>query len=105
VIPYPGTPLFRQAEENGWLKYGRDWDMYDMTRPVMHTPIDDGEIMGMVTRLYGSFLSPRFIARKLASIRNWDDVRYYGHAARVAAGHMMDYWRDGKAVRRASPPA
>ena len=102
VMPYPGTPLFRQAEENGWLRYGRDWDMYDMTRPVMRTPIDDAEIMEMVTRLYGSFMSPRFIARKLASIRNWDDVKYYAHAARVAVNHMVDYRRDGKDVRRAT---
>ncbi|MCK6553543.1 radical SAM protein [Candidatus Binatia bacterium] len=108
VIPYPGTPLFRQAEANGWLKYGRDWDTYDMTCPVMHAPFDDTEVMDMVKRLYGSFLSPRFIARKLLSIRSAADVMYYGRAAKVAVAHMMDFRRserDLDAPRGPAPPA
>jgi radical SAM superfamily enzyme YgiQ (UPF0313 family) len=100
VMPYPGTPLFRQAEENGWLKYGRDWDKYDMTRPVLKTPIEEAEIMDMVKRLYGSFMSPRFIARKLLSIRNLEDVKYYGHAAKVAVHHMLDFKRGGTQLKR-----
>ena len=29
VIPYPGTPLFKQCEEQGWLTT-KDWNKYDM---------------------------------------------------------------------------
>ena len=25
VMPYPGTPLFAEAEREGWLKYGHEW--------------------------------------------------------------------------------
>jgi anaerobic magnesium-protoporphyrin IX monomethyl ester cyclase len=103
VMPYPGTPLFREAEANGWLKYGHDWERYDMMRPVMRSPVDDAEIMAMVQQLYGSFTSPRFIVRKLLSIRGWDDVRYYAHAARVAWRHIVDYRRGEK--RLAEPEA
>ncbi|MGB9831673.1 MAG: B12-binding domain-containing radical SAM protein, partial [Fervidicoccus fontis] len=33
VIPYPGTKLFEQAKENGWLKT-MEWEDYDMKKPV-----------------------------------------------------------------------
>jgi hypothetical protein len=67
-----------------------------MMRPVMHTPIPDEELMDMAKDLYGVFLSPRFIMRKILSVRAWEDVRYYAHAAKIAAGHMWDFRRGGR---------
>lgn len=101
VIPYPGTPLFAEAQRNGWLKYGDDWDKYDMTRPAMHTPIPDDELMDLVKDLYSVFLSARFIARKVLSVRRWEDVRYYAHGAKIAVGHMLDFKRGGRELARA----
>ena len=46
--------------------------------------------------LYGAFLSPRFILRKILSVRAWEDVRYYAHAARIATAHMTDFRRGGR---------
>ena len=100
VMPYPGTPLFAEAERSGWLKYGQDWEQYDMMRPVMHGPIPDDELMDMAKDLYGAFLSPRFILRKILSVRAWEDVRYYAHAARIAAGHMIDFRRGSRNLTR-----
>ena len=34
-----------EAEREGWLKYGHDWEQYDMMRPVMHSPIPDDELI------------------------------------------------------------
>jgi radical SAM superfamily enzyme YgiQ (UPF0313 family) len=99
VMPYPGTPLFAEAEREGWLKYGGDWAQYDMMRPVMHSPIPDEELMGMAEELYGSFLSPRFVLRKVLSVRAWEDVRYNAHAARIAVGHMLDFRRGARRLR------
>lgn len=96
VIPYPGTPLYEQACEKGWLKYGTDWDKYDMTRPAMYSPIPDDELMDMVKNLYSVFLSPRFVLRKVLSVRAWEDVRYYAHGAKIALGHMLDFKREGR---------
>ncbi len=96
VMPYPGTPLFEEARREGWLKYGDDWEKYDMMRPAMHTPIPDDELMDMAKDLYGAFLSPRFILRKILSVRAWEDVRYNAHAARIALGHMWDFRRGGR---------
>jgi radical SAM superfamily enzyme YgiQ (UPF0313 family) len=96
VMPYPGTPLFDEARREGWLKYGDDWQQYDMMRPVMHSPIPDDELMDMAKDLYGAFLSPRFVLRKILSVRAWEDVRYYAHAARIAVGHMIDFRRGSR---------
>jgi radical SAM superfamily enzyme YgiQ (UPF0313 family) len=96
VIPYPGTPLFEEARREGWLKYGNDWEKYDMARPAMHTPIPDDELMELVKELYGVFMSARFIMRKVLSVRAWEDVRYYAHGAKIAVGHMLDFKRGGR---------
>ncbi len=96
VMPYPGTPLFDEAAREGWLRYGSDWAKYDMTRPAMTSQMADEELMEMASELYGVFMSPRFIARKVMSVRAWEDVRYLSHAARIAVGHMLDFWREGR---------
>jgi radical SAM superfamily enzyme YgiQ (UPF0313 family) len=92
VIPYPGTPLFRECQANGWLKT-EDWDRYDMREPVMKSPMADSEILAMTRGIYSSFLTPRFLWRQLTSIRTWRDVRFYARAAGRVAGHLLDFAR------------
>jgi radical SAM superfamily enzyme YgiQ (UPF0313 family) len=90
VIPYPGTPLFEEARENGWLTT-TDWDSYDMGGPVLISPISEKELDRLTSGLYRAFLSPRFIGRTLVSIRSWDDVRFLGRAGRAVLGHLRDF--------------
>ncbi len=90
TIPYPGTPLFAQAQEEGWLRT-TDWDLYDMRGPVMTSPIPDDELKGLTQGLYRAFLSPRFIARTIRDIRSLDDLRFVGRAGRAVAGHLRDF--------------
>lgn len=91
VIPYPGTALFAQCEKNGWLKT-RNWDRYDMREPVMKSPIPDKEIMDLTQQIYTSFLTPRYIIRKLLSIRSRDDVNYYMiRGGKYIWGHLSDF--------------
>jgi radical SAM superfamily enzyme YgiQ (UPF0313 family) len=92
VIPYPGTPLFRECRENGWLKT-EDWDRYDMREPIMKTAMSDEEILAMTRGIYTSFLTPRFVFRKLRSIRSWADVRFLVGAAIRVLGHLLDFRR------------
>ncbi|MBN2167886.1 MAG: radical SAM protein [Actinobacteria bacterium] len=90
VVPYPGTPLFDEASENGWLTT-TDWNHYDMRGPVLKTEIP-AEKLGQLTQgLYSSFLTPRFIARTLLSVRSFDDLRFIGKAARAVIGHLRDF--------------
>ena len=90
VIPYPGTPLFKMADENDWL-LTRDWDRYDMSGPVMRTPIPEEELKGFTRGLYTAFLSPRFAWRTLKGIRSVDDLRFLSKAGRAVLGHLRDF--------------
>ena len=67
VMPYPGTQLYAQARENDWLRFDgpEHWERFDMREPVLRSPIPTPEIMGLVQSLYTSFLTPRYVARKL----------------------------------------
>lgn len=100
VIPYPGTPLFDECRRNGWLKT-EDWDRYDMREPIMKTEMSDAEVLELTRGIYASFLTPRFVARKLLGIRRWADVVFLWRAAGRVLGHLLDF--RGKAARRKPP--
>jgi anaerobic magnesium-protoporphyrin IX monomethyl ester cyclase len=75
VIPYPGTPLFKQCQKEGWLKT-IDWDKYDMRQPIMKSPMSDQEQTALIQSLFKGILTPQFLYRKVISIRNFDDIKY-----------------------------
>lgn len=90
VIPYPGTALFRQAKENGWL-LTEDWDRYDMREPILKCDGKEHEIRELAQGIYKSCITPSFIARKVLSIRNMDDVKFMWKAAKFMGGHLKDF--------------
>lgn len=90
VIPYPGSSLFEECKQNGWLK-SLDWDDYDMKSPVMKSPIPDKELLGLVQGMYKVSLNPEFALRKLFSIKDLDDLKYYLRAAKKVGGHLFDF--------------
>ena len=90
VIPYPGTPLFEEARNNHWL-LTTDWSRYDMSGPVLATPIPEKEIGRLTRRLYRAFLSPRFMLRTATSIRSIGDLRFISRAAKAVLGHLKDF--------------
>lgn len=90
VIPYPGTPLFEECRQNNWLKT-EDWERYDMREPIMITPMGDAELMKTVQGLYSVSFNPLFIIRKLLSIRDLDDIRYFWRAGQKVLGHIFDF--------------
>lgn len=91
IIPYPGTELFRQAEKEGWLRYGRDWNQYGMDKPVMKCPMTDETVLQMTRGIYKSCLTPQFLVRKLLSTRTKDDVKYLWRGLRYVMGHLKDF--------------
>jgi anaerobic magnesium-protoporphyrin IX monomethyl ester cyclase len=90
VIPYPGTPLYRECKENGWLMT-EDYDDFDMRRPVMKTEITDAQMLQLTQQLYKAFLSPRFIMKKLLGIRSWADATFLFMAGTRVLGHLLDF--------------
>lgn len=89
-IPYPGTPLYKECQENGWLQT-EDYSEYDMRRPIMKTPVGDDRLMEAVQSVYKVAFSPEFIARRIVGIRSWEDVKFIGRAAGKVFGHLMDF--------------
>lgn len=95
VVPYPGTPLYAYAVENGLFRFdSQDYPRFDMTEPVFRTPdMSPEEIMRVCQEVYRSFLTPRFVWRKLRRVRSWEDVSYILRGARAVAGHLLDFGR------------
>jgi radical SAM superfamily enzyme YgiQ (UPF0313 family) len=90
VIPYPETRLFEECMQNNWLKT-KDWSRYDMREPVMITPMEDEEILNFTKGIYKSFLTPKFLLRKMFSVRSVDDFKFLLRAAKAVFGHLEDF--------------
>jgi len=90
VIPYPGTPLFRQCKENGWLTT-ENWDDYDQRSLVMKSPLTEKTIKELTQELYKSFITPKYIARRIIGIRSLDDIKFLFRAAGKLLGHLVDF--------------
>jgi len=95
VIPYPGTPLWKECKEKGLLKT-ENYEEYDMRKPVMKTPMTDSQILELTQELYSAFFTPKFIARKIMSIRNVDDIKFFAMAAKRLIAHLMDFDKEQK---------
>ena len=92
VIPYPGTKLFQQALENGWLKT-LNWDDYDMTKPVMKTPLPDQDVELMARKIYQLFFTPQYIAHRILTIRSLEDIQFILRGLKKVLGHIKDFSR------------
>jgi len=90
VIPYPGTKLFQEAAKKGWLKT-KNWEKYDMSQPVVKTKMKDAEVLALTRGLYQSFITPQFITRKILSVRNLDDLKFFWRAGKAVWGHLTDF--------------
>jgi len=90
VIPYAGTPLYKEAEKNGWL-LTKDWDEYDMRRPILKSPLTAEDTLALTQDLYRSFISPQFVWNKLVNIRSWEDVQFIGRGIKYVWGHLTDF--------------
>ena len=95
VIPYPGTPLYRQAVENNWLRVDpADYEKFDMTYPVFRTPdMTPEEVINICNSIYRSFLQPSYVLRYLRSIRSPADVKFIARGAKAVIGHLLDFTR------------
>lgn len=90
TIPYPGTPLFDECQKNDLL-CSRDWAYYDMKNPVMKLTFAPDKLLKLVQSMYSVGFSPEFIFRKVLSIRNFDDLKYFSRAFSKVLGHIMDF--------------
>ncbi len=90
LIPYPGTPLYRECKENGWL-LTEDYEDFDQRMPVMKTPVGSDHIKEAVQDVYRVAFNPEFIWHRIISIRSVDDVKFIFRAAGKVLGHLADF--------------
>lgn len=94
VVPYPGTPLYKEAREKGWSRFEDPdaWERYDMTEPVLITPgVEPEEIMRICSEIYKTFISPKYVMRHLLKIRTWEDLSYIFRGSKAIIGHIFDF--------------
>ncbi len=104
VIPYPGTPLYKDCIDNDWLLVDKtDYEAFDMRGPVMKIPFAHEELMELTQELYSSFFTPQYMVRKVLSIRNWDDIKFLWYSAWKLLGHLLDFDKDQTKVKMSSP--
>jgi len=90
VVAYPGTPLFEECRVNNWLAT-EDWNQFDMRGPVMKTPLRNEQLMKYVQGLYSVSFNPEFLFRKILSIRDFYDLKYFIRAGKKVMGHLFDF--------------
>lgn len=75
VIPYPGTPLFSECQKQNLL-LSEDWNDYDMRQPIMKSPISQKQQFKLVQSLFYGVLTPKFLIRRVISMRNFNDLKH-----------------------------
>jgi len=91
VIPYPGTPLFRELDAENLL-LTRDWDDYDMRTLVMKSGIPETRIKSAIRDIYRAFLHPETLLRRLLAMRApLEDLQFFWRGFRYLMGHLRDF--------------
>jgi len=104
TIPYPGTPLYKECVEKDWLQVDpENYEAFDMRGPVMKVPFSNERLMELTQELYSSFFNPKFIVRKIASIRSVDDVKFFAVAGTKLIAHLLDFDKEQTKVSKLHP--
>ena len=91
IIPYPGTPLFRECQEKHLLLTEK-WEDYDMRTQIMKTEVTACEIRRAIRRIYRGFFHPRALWNRLRHTRHpIEDARFYFRGLLSLLGHLKDF--------------
>ena len=87
ATPYPGTELYRWANENGYLT-STNWDEYDSAQGVINLPTVDRETLRRFYVLAHRklYLQPSYLAKRLWNIRSLEDIKKNYLAFRAVTG-------------------
>lgn len=74
TTPFPGTEMFRWADEKGYL-ITKNWADYDLAHPVMKLPtVSCKKVQNFYRQAHiRFFLRPRYIVRRIARLRSLAD--------------------------------
>ena len=90
VIPYPGSKLFEECKNRNEL-ITIDWNDYDMKQPVMKIQFREKILLKLVQGIYNVAYSPEFVIKRIVSIRDIYDLKYFCRGLNKVAGHIFDF--------------
>lgn len=89
VIPYPGTPLYKEAiEKKMFLIDPEDYEKFDMSQPMLKSPI---EPLKWCDRIWGIHEESKFLLKSLLSIRSFHDLKLAYTGFKSISGHKRDF--------------
>jgi len=104
VIPYPGTPLYKECIEKDWLTVDpTDYEAFDMRAPVMKVPFSNERLYELTQSLYSAFFSPQYIFRRVIGVRDLNDVKFLFYSAWKLLAHLLDFDKNQTKISWWSP--
>ncbi len=101
LIPYPGTPLWKDAKKNNWFLFSPlEYERYDMREPVLKVKSlnkqesekeKSKQVASVCGKIYTIFLTPSYILARLKNIKNIDDIKWHLRGIRAVIGHLTDF--------------
>ena len=93
LIPYPGTPLWKEAKENNWFLFdAEDYDRYDMREPVLKVKGTTAEdIASVCGKIYTIFLTPKYVFARLRNIKSFNELKFNLRGVKAVFGHLKDF--------------
>jgi radical SAM superfamily enzyme YgiQ (UPF0313 family) len=89
VVAYPGSPLWRESVNKGWLLIGeKDYEKYDMSHPILKSPINASE---WATKTWNLMKHPKFIFGQLLTVRSLRELDLLWRGLQSLLGHVKDY--------------
>ncbi len=94
-MPYPGTGLFKECREKGWL-LTEDWKEWDMTKEVMKLQYPFEEVLKLQKGIYNISFHPKFIWNKIKRVRSVDDLKFYFRLSKKVINRFGNLVEHGK---------
>lgn len=89
IVPYPGTPLYREAIKNSWfIVKPTDYEKFDMEHQILKTSIDTAKWCKKMWRIH---LHPLFLLKSFFSLRKFSDLKLALRGIISLFGHLKDY--------------
>ncbi len=89
ILPYPGSPLYKEAQRKGWLLVGeKDYERYDMSRPILSSPVDGAQ---WCTRTWGLMKRPSYAIKQVWTARTFEEINLLFRGFKSLLGHVKDY--------------
>jgi len=89
IMPYPGTPLYKDAKNNNWLTAdGEDYEKMDMEHDILKSNYDN-EVW--CKKMWNIHKHPMFLLKSLISIRSPREIALAFRGVKSLLGHTKDY--------------